>query len=135
MRGRTFKDSYIMLEEFQNATEHELLTVLTRIGEGSKMVVCGDIQQVDIKKPSGLIKALRIFKDQKGFDVVSWSYFYFKIDFFRCFCFFLRWLLRHYVHQSLVRVPMLTHFYSLFQILKHHSFPNLKFAPGFLYHH
>jgi phosphate starvation-inducible PhoH-like protein len=47
MRGRTFKDSYIILDEAQNTTPEQMKMMLTRIGEGSKLIVTGDIQQHD----------------------------------------------------------------------------------------
>jgi phosphate starvation-inducible PhoH-like protein len=49
MRGRTFNDSFIILDEAQNATIDELKMLLTRIGENSKMVLSGDLQQSDLK--------------------------------------------------------------------------------------
>lgn len=55
MRGRTLADSWIIVDESQNASLEQLLMVLTRLGEGSKIVVTGDITQVDLKdKASGL---------------------------------------------------------------------------------
>ena len=47
MRGRTFNNTFLILDEAQNATIHELKTVITRIGEGSKVVLLGDIEQID----------------------------------------------------------------------------------------
>ena len=47
IRGRTFTNSYIILDEAQNATIHELKTVITRVGEGSKIVLMGDTDQID----------------------------------------------------------------------------------------
>ena len=47
MRGRTFNDSFVIVDEAQNATIHELKTIITRIGKGSKIVLLGDIDQVD----------------------------------------------------------------------------------------
>jgi phosphate starvation-inducible protein PhoH len=49
MRGRTFKRSFIIADEMQNSTPNQMLMILTRIGEGSKMVVTGDLMQSDIK--------------------------------------------------------------------------------------
>ena len=45
MRGRTFKDSYIIADEMQNATDNQMKMLLTRIGQGSKLVVTGDLAQ------------------------------------------------------------------------------------------
>lgn len=50
MRGRTFKNSWIILDEAQNATPSQVKMLLTRIGEGSKIVITGDIEQTDRKK-------------------------------------------------------------------------------------
>lgn len=55
MRGRTFKDAYIIADEMQNATPNQMKMLLTRIGEGSKMVVTGDLAQADRLKDNGLI--------------------------------------------------------------------------------
>lgn len=61
MRGRTLGDSWIIVDESQNASLEQLLMVLTRLGEGSKIVVTGDITQVDLKdKASGLDTCSRI---------------------------------------------------------------------------
>lgn len=61
MRGRTLGDSWIIVDESQNASLEQLLMVLTRLGEGSKVVVTGDITQVDLKdKASGLDTCARI---------------------------------------------------------------------------
>lgn len=51
MRGRTFKNSFIILDEAQNATPNQLKMILTRIGENSKIVITGDVEQTDRKKP------------------------------------------------------------------------------------
>ena len=55
MRGRTFKDSYIIADEMQNATPNQMKMLLTRIGTGSKMIVTGDLAQADRLKDNGLI--------------------------------------------------------------------------------
>jgi len=56
MRGRTFKDSWIIGDEMQNATPGQMKMLLTRIGEGSKIIITGDIEQTDKrKKDNGLI--------------------------------------------------------------------------------
>jgi phosphate starvation-inducible PhoH-like protein len=47
MRGRTFKDSWIVADEMQNATPNQMKMLLTRLGENSKMVITGDIKQAD----------------------------------------------------------------------------------------
>lgn len=55
MRGRTFKNSYIIADEMQNATPNQMKMLLTRLGEGSKMVVTGDLRQADRLEDNGLI--------------------------------------------------------------------------------
>ena len=55
MRGRTFKNSYIIADEMQNATPSQMKMLLTRIGEKSRMVVTGDLQQADRMKDNGLL--------------------------------------------------------------------------------
>jgi phosphate starvation-inducible PhoH-like protein len=50
MRGLTFNDSFVICEEFQNATKDQLIMTVTRIGEGSKIVISGDYSQTDLKK-------------------------------------------------------------------------------------
>lgn len=55
MRGRTFKDAYIIADEMQNATPNQMKMLLTRIGTGSKMIVTGDLNQADRLKDNGLI--------------------------------------------------------------------------------
>ena len=58
MRGRTFKDSYIIADEMQNATANQMKMLLTRIGENSKMVVTGDLAQTDRAHDNGLMDFL-----------------------------------------------------------------------------
>jgi phosphate starvation-inducible PhoH-like protein len=55
MRGRTFKNAYIIADEMQNATPNQMKMLLTRLGEGSKMCVTGDLAQADRLKDNGLI--------------------------------------------------------------------------------
>lgn len=59
IRGRTFKNCYILFDEAQNSTETSMLSVLTRIGEGSKLIVTGDVRQGDKGIRNGLSGALR----------------------------------------------------------------------------
>ncbi len=65
MRGRTLNDSFIILDEAQNTTMSQMKMFLTRIGYNSKIVVSGDITQIDLDKPknSGLIQAMKILKN------------------------------------------------------------------------
>ncbi len=68
MRGRTLSDAFIILDEAQNTTPEQMMMFLTRLGEGSRMVVTGDITQVDLPKAkvSGLIEVERILRDVPG---------------------------------------------------------------------
>ena len=59
MRGRTFKDAYIIADEMQNATPNQMKMLLTRIGTNSKMVVTGDLAQADRLKDNGLIDFIK----------------------------------------------------------------------------
>ena len=74
MRGRTLANAFVVLDEAQNATEMQMKMFLTRLGEGSRMVVTGDRSQVDLPRgvPSGLAAAERILK---GIEGVGFSYF------------------------------------------------------------
>ncbi|MBE3556606.1 MAG: PhoH family protein [Firmicutes bacterium] len=65
MRGRTLEDAYVLLDEAQNATPEQMKMFLTRIGPGSRMVVTGDITQVDLPRgtPSGLADAIAVLRD------------------------------------------------------------------------
>lgn len=75
MRGRTLNDSFIILDEAQNTTIPQMKMFLTRMGQGSKIVVSGDISQVDLPKDvrSGLTDALTRLKEIKGVEVVRLS--------------------------------------------------------------
>lgn len=68
MRGRTLDNSFIILDEAQNATKEQMKMFLTRMGFGSKMIITGDITQVDLPsgKASGLTDAMHILKDVEG---------------------------------------------------------------------
>ena len=68
MRGRTLSDSFIILDEAQNTTPEQMMMFLTRLGNESKMVITGDITQIDIprSKTSGLLEIRKILKSLKG---------------------------------------------------------------------
>lgn len=68
MRGRTLSGSFVILDEAQNTTPEQMMMFLTRLGEGSKMVITGDITQIDIprSKKSGLIEVRSILKSVAG---------------------------------------------------------------------
>ncbi len=75
MRGRTFKNAYIIADEMQNATPNQMKMLLTRIGSESKMVVTGDLAQADRLKDNGLIDFVKQLqqKDTKHIDVCSFK--------------------------------------------------------------
>jgi phosphate starvation-inducible PhoH-like protein len=60
MRGRSFENAFVILDEAQNVTPHEIMMFLTRMGEGCTMVLNGDIQQSDLPSESGLLKVMRL---------------------------------------------------------------------------
>lgn len=62
MRGRSFDNSFIICDEAQNITTHELKMLLTRVGEGSTIVLNGDVQQTDLKEGDGLTKITHLAK-------------------------------------------------------------------------
>jgi phosphate starvation-inducible PhoH-like protein len=70
MRGRTLSEAFIILDEAQNATREQLKMFLTRLGEGSKMVINGDITQIDLPRgvSSGLSDARVLFQ---GIDEIA----------------------------------------------------------------
>ena len=75
MRGRTLKDSFVILDEAQNATETQLKMFLTRLGKNTTMVVNGDPSQVDLpsSKSSGLIKSVNILDDIKDIKIIRFE--------------------------------------------------------------
>jgi len=74
MRGRTLSNAFVVLDEAQNATTMQMKMFLTRLGEGSRMVITGDRTQVDLPRgvPSGLQDAERLLKD---IDKIGFNYF------------------------------------------------------------
>lgn len=75
MRGRTFKNAYIIADEMQNATQNQMKMLLTRLGENSKMVVTGDLAQADRLKDNGLIDFITKIEGKKlqHLDVVRFD--------------------------------------------------------------
>ena len=75
MRGRTLDDSFIILDEAQNTTPEQMKMFLTRLGFNSKMVITGDVTQIDLpdSKRSGLIEATRILKNIDGVAINRFS--------------------------------------------------------------
>ncbi len=75
MRGRTLANAFIVLDEAQNTTPEQMMMFLTRLGNNSRMVVTGDITQIDLprSKQSGLLEVSRIFRDIPGIDIHYFS--------------------------------------------------------------
>jgi phosphate starvation-inducible PhoH-like protein len=71
MRGRTFKDAYIIADEMQNATPNQMKMLLTRIGTGSKMVVTGDLAQADRLKDNGLLDFVNQLKQHESSRITA----------------------------------------------------------------
>jgi phosphate starvation-inducible PhoH-like protein len=74
MRGRTLNDAFVIIDEAQNTTSEQMKMVLTRIGFGSKVVITGDITQIDLPqgRTSGLVEAIGVLSGVKG---ISFIYF------------------------------------------------------------
>jgi phosphate starvation-inducible PhoH-like protein len=75
MRGRTLSRAFIVLDEAQNTTPEQMMMFLTRLGEDSRMVVTGDITQIDLprSKQSGLLEVRHILGDVSGIDFHTFS--------------------------------------------------------------
>ena len=75
MRGRTLKDSFIVLDEGQNASPSQMKMFLTRLGIGSRMVVTGDITQIDLPKgfKSGLVEAYEVLSEMKEINFIKFT--------------------------------------------------------------
>ncbi|MEP1780142.1 PhoH family protein [Reichenbachiella sp.] len=73
MRGRTLNDAFILLDEAQNTTPMQIKMFLTRMGPNSKVIITGDMTQIDlpIKQKSGLAESLKILKSVKGIGFVE----------------------------------------------------------------
>ncbi|MBD5633603.1 MAG: PhoH family protein [Candidatus Eremiobacteraeota bacterium] len=75
MRGRTLADAFVILDEAQNATREQLKMFLTRLGNNSRMVVNGDVTQIDLPRGvlSGLLDVPRLFSDTADIGIVEFS--------------------------------------------------------------
>jgi len=71
MRGRTFKNAYIVADEMQNATVSQMKMLLTRLGEGSKMVVTGDLAQADRMSDNGLIDFCNLLEQKEYLEHID----------------------------------------------------------------
>jgi phosphate starvation-inducible PhoH-like protein len=75
MRGRTLAQAFVVLDEAQNATSEQMMMFLTRLGEDSRMVVTGDVTQIDLprSKASGLVEVSQILRDIPGIDFQTFT--------------------------------------------------------------
>ena len=75
MRGRTLDDSFIILDEAQNTTPEQMKMFLTRLGFGSKIIITGDVTQIDLpdNKKSGLLEAMKVLKNIDDIGIVRFS--------------------------------------------------------------
>jgi len=75
MRGRTLNDAVIILDEAQNTTKPQIKMFLTRLGLNGKMIITGDITQIDLplSQQSGLIHAMRVLRGIKGISTVEFN--------------------------------------------------------------
>lgn len=75
MRGRTLNDAIIVLDEAQNTTTHQTKMFLTRLGMNAKMIITGDVTQIDLPRSvtSGLVQALRVLKGVPGIGMVEFG--------------------------------------------------------------
>jgi PhoH-like ATPase len=77
IRGRSISNAFIVIDEAQNLTKHEVKTIITRIGEGSKIVLTGDVEQIDNayvnETSNGLAHAVENFKDYRISGHVSFK--------------------------------------------------------------
>ena len=71
MRGRTLNDAFVILDEAQNTTEQQMKMFLTRMGMGSRVIITGDITQIDLPagRKSGLVEALEVLKSVEGIGI------------------------------------------------------------------
>ena len=75
MRGRTLNDAVIILDEAQNTTKHQMKMFLTRLGMNAKMIVTGDVTQIDLPRTvqSGLMQALRVLRGVQGIGLIEYG--------------------------------------------------------------
>jgi len=75
MRGRTFKNAVVIADEMQNTTPSQMKMLLTRLGQGSKMVVTGDLQQADRPSNNGLLEFLKLYNNFENHRYVDICHF------------------------------------------------------------
>jgi len=76
LRGTTLDNAIVMVDEFQNCTMHELDSIITRIGENSKIIFCGDATQSDLQKTNdrnGIVDFMSILRKMPSFDIIEFG--------------------------------------------------------------
>jgi phosphate starvation-inducible PhoH-like protein len=73
MRGRTFTEKFIIIDEAQNTTPKQIEMAMTRLGRDSRMVFCGDVTQTDMRGTSGLAVALNLFRLEDEFGIITFT--------------------------------------------------------------
>lgn len=76
LRGTTLDNAIIIVDEFQNLTFHELDSIITRVGENSKIMFCGDATQSDLQKSNdrnGIIDFMKILRSMPSFDIIEFE--------------------------------------------------------------
>ena len=76
IRGTTFDNAILIVDEFQNLNFHELDSMITRIGENSKIMFCGDASQTDLVKQNertGIVDFIRILRNMSSFDIIEFN--------------------------------------------------------------
>jgi phosphate starvation-inducible PhoH-like protein len=75
MRGRTFKNAFVIADEMQNATPSQMKMLLTRIGDNSRMIVTGDLNQADRPKENGLLEFCNLYGEGGDFRMIAMARF------------------------------------------------------------
>ena len=76
IRGTTLDNAIIIVDEFQNLNFHELDSIITRVGENSKIVFCGDASQTDLQKTNdrnGIVDFMNILRKMPSFDIIEFG--------------------------------------------------------------
>jgi phosphate starvation-inducible PhoH-like protein len=71
MRGRTFKNAFVVADEMQNATPSQMKMLLTRLGDGSRMVVTGDLNQADRPRENGLLEFCELYGQGGDYRMIA----------------------------------------------------------------
>ena len=83
LRGASYEQKFILVDESQNLTEKELITTITRIGENSKVFICGDAMQSDIGSKSGFKNIINLFSDNDSKDMGIYNFEFTEDDILR----------------------------------------------------